>query len=199
MREVVEEGRGLGLALHLDGSRLANAAVAASMPAAEYGRLFDTVTLCLSKGLGCPLGALISGSEERMAKARRLKHLFGGAMRQSGVVAAAGVYALEHNLERLAEDHRNAKRLAEGLAASGLPVDPAATESNFVVLATPALGLTPEEAIAKLRDEGVLVSYGGPPGALRAVTHLDLSAEDIDRAVEGATRAFVNRRATAAV
>src|SRR5205814_1441027 len=97
--------RDLGIRLHLDGARLMNAAVASGVPAAEIGRRADTVTLCLSKGLGCPLGALVAGSEELMAKARRLKHLFGGAMRQAGIVAAAGVYALEHNIERLAEDH----------------------------------------------------------------------------------------------
>jgi threonine aldolase len=190
MHAVVAQARELGLSAHLDGSRLANASVAASVPAAELGRPFDTVTLCLSKGLGCPLGALLAGSVERMAKARRLKHLFGGAMRQAGVVAAAGVYALEHNVERLAEDHDNARRLAEGLADAGLPVDPAETESNFVVLDAQALGLTVEEAVAALAAEGVLLSAAGRPGRLRAVTHLDVSAAQIEQAIEGAARAF---------
>ena len=92
------------------------------------------MTLCLSKGLGCPLGALLAGDEEEMAEARRLKHLFGGAMRQAGIVAAAGVYALDHHVERLADDHARARRLADGCAAAGLPVDPAQTETNFVQL-----------------------------------------------------------------
>jgi threonine aldolase len=190
VQAVIAQARELGLAVHLDGSRLANASVASGIAAAELGRPFDTVTLCLSKGLGCPLGALLAGSSERMTKARRLKHLFGGAMRQAGIVAAAGVYALEHNVERLAEDHAHAKRLAAGLADAGLPVDPEATESNFVVLDAGALGLTVGEAVASLATEGVLLSPSGRPGCLRALTHLDVSAEEIERAIEGAARAF---------
>src|SRR5919201_693135 len=133
--------RELGLALHLDGARLLNAAVASGESAAEIGAHFDTVTLCLSKGLGCPLGALVAGSRGLMVKARRLKHLFGGAMRQAGIVAAAGVYALEHNVERLAEDHRRARRLAEGLHRAGLPVDLEQVETNFVQIELAPLGL----------------------------------------------------------
>src|SRR6187431_1249859 len=121
LREVVAEARAHGLSVHLDGARLMNAAVASGTPAAEYGCEFDTVTLCLSKGLGCPLGALIAGSAERMARARVEKHRFGGAMRQAGIVAAAGLYALEHNVGRLADDHARARRLAEGWAAEGVP------------------------------------------------------------------------------
>src|SRR5207248_5382407 len=105
-------------------------------------------TICLSKGLGCPLGALVAGSRERMARARRFKHLFGGAMRQAGIVAAAGVYALDHHVERLAEDHANARRLADGLAASGLPVDLDQVETNFVLLDVGALGLGADDAVA---------------------------------------------------
>src|SRR2546421_10430949 len=118
--------------IHLDGARLMNAAVASGTPAAEIGRHFDTVTLCLSKGLGCPLGALLAGSEELMLKARRGKHLFGGAMRQAGIVAAAGGYALDHHGERLAEDHARARRPAESLAAAGPPGDLAQGEANLV-------------------------------------------------------------------
>jgi threonine aldolase len=190
LHAVVAHARELGLSVHLDGSRLANAAVASGVPAAELGRPFDTVTLCLSKGLGCPLGALIAGSAERMGKARRLKHLFGGAMRQAGIVAAAGLYALENNVERLAEDHANARRLAEGLADAGLACDPSATESNFVVLDAHAMGLTVDQAVAALAAEGVLVSPSGRPGRLRALTHLDVSAADIEQAIQGASRAL---------
>ena len=190
LRAVVGEARGLGLSVHLDGSRIANAAVASGVPAQEYGQEFDSVTLCLSKGLGCPLGALLAGSEVRMAKARRLKHLFGGAMRQAGVVAAAGIYAFDHNVDRLAEDHANATRLAEGLAAAGLPVDPQEVETNFVLLDAEALGLGVAEAVERLRGEGVLLSAAGRAGHLRAVTHLDVSPGDVERAVEAAARAL---------
>jgi threonine aldolase len=115
--------RELELRVHLDGARLLNATVATGEDPARIGAYFDTVTLCLSKGLGCPLGALVAGSEELMAKARRLKHLFGGAMRQAGIVAAAGLYALDHHVDRLADDHARARRLAEGLDAAGVSVD----------------------------------------------------------------------------
>ena len=190
VREVVATARELGLSVHLDGARLMNAVVASGAAAAEYGREFDTVTLCLSKGLGCPLGALLAGSRERMAKARRLKHLFGGAMRQAGIVAAAGIYALDHHVERLAEDHANARRLAEGLLEAGIPVDLEQVETNFVRIHPARLRLEAAEALALLRWEGVLVSYAAPRGVLRAVTHLDVSAHDVEEAIAGAARAL---------
>src|SRR5918994_5267201 len=120
---VAAECRALDIRLHLDGARLMNAAVALGVRAAEIGRHADTVTLCLSKGLGCPLGALIAGPADSMQEARRLKHMFGGAMRQAGIVAAAGVYALEHHLDRRAHEPAPSRRLAEGLAGAGLPID----------------------------------------------------------------------------
>ena len=194
LREVVGEGRRHGLNVHLDGARLMNAAVASGVPAADYGREFDTVTLCLSKGLGCPLGALIATSAERAPKARRYKHLFGGAMRQAGIVAAAGLYALDHHVERLADDHANARRLATGLAEAGLPVDLEQVETNFVFLDARALGMSGEEALARLRDEGVLMSFAARKDVLRAVTHLDVSAEDIESAIERSVRALASER-----
>jgi threonine aldolase len=192
LRAVVEEARRHALHVHLDGARLMNAAVASGTSAAEYGREFDTVTLCLSKGLGCPLGALIAGSKERMAKARRMKHLFGGAMRQAGVVAAAGVYALEHNVERLAEDHANARRLGEGLVDAGLPVDLDQVETNFVLVDVGRLGLAADEAVAGLRSEGVLLSFAARKDVLRAVTHLDVTVEDVEAACEAIPRALAS-------
>jgi threonine aldolase len=192
VREVVAEARALGLNVHLDGARLMNAAVASGVPASEYGREFDTVTLCLSKGLGCPLGALSAGSCERMAKARRMKHLFGGAMRQAGVVAAAGLYALEHNVARLAEDHANARRLGEGLAESGLPIDLEQVETNFVLVDVGRLGLAADAVVARLRDAGVLLSFASRKDVLRALTHLDVSAEDIEQAIERIPRALAS-------
>jgi threonine aldolase len=186
----VAAARELGLRVHLDGARLLNAAVALGVPAAEIGARFDTVTLCLSKGLGCPLGAILAGSQELMVKARRGKHLFGGAMRQAGIVAAAGVYALEHNVDRLAEDHARARRLAEGLAGAGLAIDLDAIETNFVQVDVAPYGLTNWEALARLKEHGVGMSATVHPTRLRAVTHLDVGDEDIERAVELIPRAL---------
>jgi threonine aldolase len=176
--------REAGVRMHLDGARLMNAVVASGVPAAEFGRRFDTVTLCLSKGLGCPLGALIAGSAELMARGWRWKHAFGGAMRQAGIVAAAGLYALDHHVERLAEDHARARRLAEGLVEAGLPVDLEQVETNFVQLDVGPLGLTPSEAIERLRGGGVGLSETVHPTILRAVTHLGITDEDVETAIE---------------
>ena len=187
---IVATARELELRLHLDGARVLNAATALGVPAAEIGRHFDTVALCLSKGLGCPLGALVAGSPELMAKARRLKHQFGGAMRQAGIVAAAGVYALEHNVDRLVDDHARARRLAEGLHESGVPVDLEQVETNFVQVDVGPLGLTPAEGLERLAQQGVGLSMTVHPTILRAVTHLDIGDEDVERAAELIPRAL---------
>src|ERR687897_513880 len=179
---IVDTCRELDIRVHLDGARLMNAAVATGVPAAALGRRFDTVTLCLSKGLGCPLGALVAGSAERMAKARRNKHLFGGAMRQAGIVAAAGLYALDHHVDRLADDHARARRLAEALDAQGVPVDLEQVETNFVQVDVAPLGLERGEAIARLQSVGVGLSSTPHPTVLRAVTHLEIDDEDVTRA-----------------
>jgi threonine aldolase len=182
--------RELDLRLHLDGARLFNAAVALEVPAAEIARHADTVTICLSKGLGCPLGALVAGSAELMRRARRYKHFFGGAMRQAGIVAAAGVYALEHHIDRLADDHARAKRLAEGFAAAGVPVEPEDVETNFVQIDVAPLGLSQAEALERLHQAGVGLSGTVHPTRLRAVTHLDVTDDDIGRAIEIAPQAL---------
>ena len=184
LEALVETCRELGLRVHLDGARIFNAAVASGVPAAELARPFDTVQICLSKGLGCPLGAVVAGSAELMVKARRAKHLFGGAMRQAGIVAAAGVYALEHHVERLADDHARARRLAEGLAATGVAIDFDSVETNFVQLDVAPYGLTKWEALEQLKQAGVGLSSTIHPTKLRAVTHLDVTDEDIERAIE---------------
>jgi len=190
-REEVEEvagaARANGLALHLDGARVMNAAAGSGRPAREVAAPFDSVTLCLSKGLGCPVGAILAGSRAFIEAAWRPKHLLGGAMRQSGVLAAAGLYALEHNLGRLAEDHRNARRLAEGLAEIGrVKIDLSRVQSNLVFFAVE--GLTGPEARAQMEERGVRMS--GSQGALRAVTHLDVSAADVERAIGAAREAW---------
>jgi threonine aldolase len=180
--------RELGLAVHLDGARIMNASAESGIPAAEYGGLADSVTICFSKGLGCPLGAVLASSEERIDRAWRQKFLFGGAMRQAGVVAAAALYALDHNVARLAEDHARARRLAEGLAEAGIPVELDAVETNFVGIPVPE-GMDVPEARARIREEGVLVSVLRP-GVLRAATYLGIEDEDIDRALDAIPRAL---------
>src|SRR5256886_6892663 len=175
------------LAAHLDGARLVNAAVATGVDSARIGRGFDTVTLCFSKGLGCPLGALIAGSAELMARARRGKHYFGGAMRQAGIVAAAALYALDHHVDRIADDHVRARRLAEGLADAGVSVDLDQVETNFVQI---DVGPDRSGAIERMKDRGVLVSTTVHPTVVRAVTHLDISDDDIEAAIEEIQAAF---------
>jgi len=190
IRALVAACRELELSVHLDGARVLNAAVASGVPAREISGEFDTVTICLSKGLGCPLGALVAGSGELMRRARRLKHQFGGAMRQAGIVAAAGIYALDHNVERLADDHARARRLAVGLHAAGVPVDVEQVETNFVQVDVGALGLDGADALARLTREGVGLSATPHPGVLRALTHLDIGDEDIDGAIERIPKAL---------
>ena len=190
LEAITAAARERDLATHLDGARVLNAAVATGVPAARIGGLFDTVTLCLSKGLGCPLGALVAGSAEAIERAWREKHLFGGAMRQAGIVAAAGIYALDHHVERLADDHARARRLAEGWRAAGLPVDLDQVQTNFVQVDVGAIGLGRDEALASLREAGVGLSSTIHPTVLRAVTHLDVGDDDIDRAIELAPRAL---------
>ncbi|MEN3341726.1 MAG: threonine aldolase [Actinomycetota bacterium] len=175
--------RDRGAAVHLDGARLFNASVAAGLPAWEWGRLADSVTVCFSKGLGCPLGAVLAGSAELIERAWEGKFLFGGAMRQAGVVAAAALYALDHHVERLADDHARARRLAEGLADAGIPVELAALETNFVAIPLDPLGLEEETALERLREHGVLLG-DLRPGVIRAALHLDVSDADVERALE---------------
>jgi threonine aldolase len=168
----VEAARSRGAAVHLDGARLFNASVAAGTEPSAWGALADSVTICFSKGLGCPFGAVLAGPAETIERAWEGKFLFGGALRQSGIAAAAMLYALDHNVERLADDHTRARRLADGIG-----IDPATVETNFVPI--------PDEPglRERLRERGVGVG-GLRPGWLRAVTHLDVGDEDIDQAIE---------------
>ena len=182
--EVVAAAREVGLAVHLDGARLLNASVALGIEPSAIAARFDTVTLCLSKGLGCPLGALLAGSEELMARAWREKHLFGGAMRQAGIVAAAGLYALDHHVGRLGDDHVRARKLAQALHDAGVPVDLGQVETNFVQIDAARLGLDRADALARLAAAGVGLSTTIHPTLMRAVTHLDVTDDDIARACE---------------
>jgi threonine aldolase len=197
LEAVADTARELGLRVHLDGARLMNAVVAQAVSASDIAARFDTVTLCLSKGLGCPLGALIAGSRELMYHARVEKHRFGGAMRQAGIVAAAGLYALDHNVERLADDHARAHRLAEGWAAEGVPADVERVQTNFVQIDPAPLGLDARGLIERAAAAGVgLTPTAG--GRVRAVTHLDIDDDDVERAIEVLPRALgVKARARA--
>jgi threonine aldolase len=177
---IVATSREHDLAVHLDGARLVNAAIACGVDSARIGRGFDTVTLCFSKALGCPLGALIAGSHERMAAARRGKHFFGGAMRQAGIVAAAALYALDHHVDRIADDHARARRLADGLVGAGVKVDLEQVETNFVQI---DVGPDRAGAIDRMKERGVLASTTVHPTVVRAVTHLDVTDDDIDAAI----------------
>jgi len=189
--------RELGLSLHVDGARLFNAAVASGESPAAIAGHGDTVTICFSKGLGCPLGAIVAGSAERMLRARRFKHQFGGAMRQAGIVAAACVYALDHHVDRLADDHARARRLAEGLQEAGVPVDVEQVETNFVQVDVGSLGMEVGDAIERLLGEGVRVSGTLLPGLLRAVTHLGITDEDIEHATAAIPRGLGVQRSPA--
>jgi threonine aldolase len=182
--EISAWAREHGLAMHLDGARLMNAVVASGVPARDWARSFDTVAICFSKGLGAPVGSAIAGPADLIRKAHRLRKVLGGGMRQGGIIAAAALYALEHHVDRLADDHANAQVLARAVAAcDGLSLESGPVETNLVWIAVdPALG-TASELAARLRAEGVLVSTLGPQ-VLRACTHLDVSREDVEIAAE---------------
>jgi threonine aldolase len=182
LARVATWARDLGLKLHMDGARLFNATVARGYSPKDLGRHVDTIVVCFSKGLGCPLGAILVGSKEDIRKARRVRKLLGGALRQAGIVAAAAEYALDYNVERLAEDHANARQLAEIIAKiRGLRINVDAVETNLVFFdVDPSLGYASQLANA-LESRGVLIHDAGPQ-RLRACTHLDVRREDIPEA-----------------
>ena len=175
---VTRAAREAGLALHCDGARLWNAAVAQGLPPATLAAPFDTVSVCLSKGLGAPVGSLVAGSLELVTRLRRIRKMLGGGMRQAGVLAAAGLFALEQQLARLADDHANARQLARGLLEIGFEVE-GTPETNIVMFRVA------EDAAfqSKARERGVLLSRADP-GRMRAVTHLDVTAADVEEALE---------------
>ncbi len=178
------------LKLHLDGARLGNAAAASGVPLAEYGALFDTVSICLSKGLGAPVGSVLVGDADTILLAQRARKIYGGGMRQAGIIAAAGIYALEHNLERLADDHTRARVLANGLAAlSGLEVDLSKVQTNMVFAGTRESGMPAAELMDRLAEQGVL-ALDEARWSIRFVTHLDLDDADIEQAIGAVERAL---------
>jgi threonine aldolase len=177
LREAANAAREAGLGLHLDGARLWNAVVATGVPAAIWAEPFDTVSVCLSKGLGAPVGSLVCGSVERIREVHRARKLLGGGMRQAGVIAAAGLHVLDHHIERLAVDHANAARLAEGLVALGVRVDPP-PETNMVMFEVDE----PDSFAKGLRERALRINAIAP-GRFRAVLHLDVTAEDVEEAL----------------
>ena len=178
----------LGLGTYLDGARLFNAAIASGRTLAELACSFDVVSVALSKGLGCPVGSLIAGSKETMTRAVRARRMFGGAMRQSGILAAAGLFALDHNLDRLAEDHANARLIAERVAETKAVIDLATVQSNIVIFHLPPALPDAAEVVQRAQREGVLVSAFAAR-TVRAVTHLNVSAAQCRRAGEVLARA----------
>jgi threonine aldolase len=188
IRTVTDVARRWGLMCHMDGARLMNAVVASGVSARQYAARFDSAWIDFTKGLGAPVGAALAGSREFIAEAWRCKQQMGGAMRQAGIIAAAGVYALNHHVERLAEDHVNARRLANGLAElPGISLDPT-VETNLVIF--DLLGeLTAPAAVERLLERGVRMGALGPR-TMRAVTHLDVTGQQIEQALVVARTVF---------
>jgi threonine aldolase len=173
-----------GLLMHLDGARIWHAHVATGISLADWVRPFDSVSVCLSKGLGAPIGSMILGTREFIARARRTRKLFGGGMRQVGILAAAGIYAVEHNIERLVDDHAKAKIIAEGLhPLDGFDIDLRRVQTNIVIADVAGTGKTSKEIIDIMKEHGVLAVPFGLT-RIRLVAHLDVSPEDCRRAVE---------------
>ena len=179
IHQIAEVARTHGLSLHLDGARLFNAVISTGVAAADYARPFDTVSFCLSKGLGAPVGSMVVSDAARVQTLRRLRKVFGGGMRQVGILAAAGVYALEHHIARLAEDHVNAHYLATLLEdIPSVVVDVKTVETNMVMFQVPHSSKTTDTLLADCREAGVLLNAMGDR-AFRVVTHLDVNHEDM--------------------
>lgn len=182
IREVADIARRQGLAMHLDGARLWNASVATGIAERDYAEHFDSVSVCFSKGLGAPIGSALCGSRDFIQRARRFRKMFGGGMRQVGILAAGALYALEHQRSRLADDHANARALAQGLARlPGIELDPATVQTNIVFFNVKAVHA--KELVQRLDLAGVRMLALGP-NSIRAVTNLNVTAEAIPKAVE---------------
>ena len=193
LKRAQEFTRARGLGLHLDGARIFNAAVDLKVPVSEVSRYFDSVSVCLSKGLGAPVGSVLCGTKALVAKARRWRKVVGGGMRQAGVLAAAGIYALENNVERLATDHENARALAQALTGiEGVAVAPNGAQTNMLYINVELQrSVRMREA---LKSQGILISG---QGSIRLVTHLDVDRSDVDR-VAASVKEFFSAAAKAA-
>jgi threonine aldolase len=190
MRQLTDLARRYGLALHLDGARLFNASAKTGVSVAAYAAAFDTVSFCLSKGLGAPVGSIVVSDAVRIQKLRRLRKVFGGGMRQVGILAAAGIYALEHHVSRLTEDHVNAQHLAQRLQEiHTVAVDVESVETNMVMFQVPQSSKTTEEILQECREAGVLLNAVGDR-SFRAVTHLGVNHGDIEAAGQIFARVF---------
>jgi threonine aldolase len=191
VQAISEVAHAAGLVTHMDGARLLNAVVATRTSAREFAAPFDSVWIDLSKGLGAPVGAVLAGTRDFIEEAWRYKQRFGGAMRQAGIIAAAGVYALRHHVDRLAEDHERARQLAYGLAdLPGIAIEPAQVETNIVIFDVRGTGITGDQfAERTLAGHGVRFSVLGP-SRVRAVTHLDIPSDGISLALEAARAAL---------
>jgi threonine aldolase len=182
IRAISAFAKGEKIRMHLDGARLWNACVATGITPRDYASHFDSVSVCLSKGLGAPVGSVIAGSAEFIGEARHFRKIFGGGMRQAGVLAAAGLFALEHNIDRLKEDHEKAAHLAGELAlVPGFEIDAASVQTNIVIIDVEKSGKKPEDILASLRARGVLMTPGNYMG-IRAVTHLDVTMDQVKTA-----------------
>ncbi len=176
--------RSKGLLVHLDGARLWNASVATGIKPHEYAQWADSVSVCLSKGLGAPIGSLVAGSKTFIDRVHRFRKMFGGGMRQVGIIAAAGIYALDHHIDRLKEDHQKAKHLALGLhEIQGVSIDPEYVETNIVIFDIAEMGMTAAQVRDEMKKKGVLIHPFGRT-QIRVVTHLDISKEDIETALK---------------
>jgi threonine aldolase len=194
LRSVSQAAREAGLAVHMDGARLLNATVATGVSASTFAAMVDSVWIDFTKGLGAPIGAVLAGTAEFIAEARRYKHMFGGAMRQAGIAAAGCLHALDQHIDRLAEDHALARRLAEGLAAiPGILVTTPRPDTNIVFFDVVEPGLSNVEFLGEMMRAGVRM--GAVRGQIRAVTHLDVSAEDIELAIRMAAAIVESKRA----
>lgn len=184
IKEIHDLARTEGIKLHLDGARLWNACVETGISPKDYASYFDSASVCLSKGLGAPVGSVICGSKEFVNEARHYRKLFGGGMRQAGILAAAGIYALDNNISRLKEDHAKAKFLAIELAKNPVfSIDMESVQTNIIIIDLQESGKLPEEVLSQLRAKGVLLTAGNYMG-IRAVTHMDVSMEEVQKAAQ---------------
>ncbi len=184
MRDIHRLAKSNNLMVHLDGARLWNASAATGIEPREYARCADSVSVCLSKGLGAPVGSLVSGSKSFIDRVHRFRKMFGGGMRQAGIIAAAGIYALDHHLDRLKEDHENAKRLAHGLKEiRGISINPDEVETNILFFDVDGTRKTAAEVAEAMKKERVLI-YATGKSRIRLVTHLDVNRNEIEIALK---------------